>query len=108
MTDDEGYLPADEDYLQVGEAAEYVGVSAQTLRRWDRDGRLAAVRRPDRPYPAPRRADLEPFRLEYRRASDAAATDGEVFATANANIEANDLLREPQREAHRAVREHFA
>jgi DNA repair protein RadD len=108
MTDDEGYLPADEDYLQVGEAAEYVGVSAQTLRRWDRDGRLAAVRRPDSTYRYYRRADLEPFRLEYRRASDAAATDGEVFATANANIEANDLLREPQREAHRAVREHFA
>jgi DNA repair protein RadD len=98
----------DADYLQVGEAAEYVGVSAQTLRRWDRDGRLTAVRRPGSSYRYYRRADLEPFRLEYRRASDAAASDGEVFATANANIEANDLLREPQREAHRAVREHFA
>jgi len=105
---DKDYLPADEDYLQVGEAAEYVGVSAQTLRRWDRDGRLTAVRRPGSSYRYYRRADLEPFRLEYRRASDAATTDGEVFTTANANIEANELLREPQREAHRAVREHFA
>jgi len=98
----------DADYLQVGEAAEYVGVSAQTLRRWDRDGQLTAVRRPGSSYRYYRRADLEPFRLEYRRASDAAASDGEVFATANANIEANELLREPQREAHRAVRQHFA
>src|SRR5450755_2443084 len=103
MTENEDYLPAEEDYLQVGEAAEYVGVSAQTLRRWDRDGRLTAVRRPDSSYRYYRRADLEPFRLEYRRASDAAATDGELFVTANANIEANELLREPQREAHRAV-----
>jgi excisionase family DNA binding protein len=97
-----------EDYLQVSEAADYVGVSAQTLRRWDRDGRLTAVRRPGSSYRHYRRAELEPFRLEYRRASEAVTTDGQIFTTANANIEANDLLREPQRDAHRAVREHFA
>jgi excisionase family DNA binding protein len=101
-------MSEDEDYLQVGEAAEYVGVSAQTLRRWDRDGRLTAVRRPGSSYRYYRRADLEPFRLQYRRASEAATTDGEIFTTANANIEANELLREPQRDAHKAVREHFA
>jgi excisionase family DNA binding protein len=98
----------DEDYLQIGPAAEYIGVSAQTLRRWDRDGRLTAVRRPGSSYRYYQRADLEPFRLEYRRASEAATTDGEIFTTANADIEANELLREPQRDAHRAVREHFA
>ena len=54
-----------------------------------------------------RLVDLEPFRLEYRRAEDA-TSQMSLFTTANANIEANDLLREPQREAHRAVREHFA
>ena len=101
-------MTEDDDYLQVGEAADYVGVSTQTLRRWDRDGRLTAVRRPGSSYRYYRRAELEPFRLEYRRASEAATIDGEIFTTANANIEANDLLREPQREAHRAVREHFA
>src|SRR5580692_265454 len=101
-------MTEDDDYLQVGEAADYVGVSAQTLRRWDRDGQVTAVRRPGSSYRYYRRADLEPFRLEYRRASEAATTDGEIFTTANANIEANDLLREPQRDAHRAVREHFA
>ncbi|MGH3288734.1 MAG: MerR family DNA-binding transcriptional regulator, partial [Streptosporangiaceae bacterium] len=46
----------DADYMQVGEAAEYVGVSAQTLRRWDRDGRLTAVRRPGSSYRYYRRA----------------------------------------------------
>lgn len=97
----------DDNFLRVAAAAEYVGVSAQTLRRWDRDGRLPAVRRPDSSHRYYRRADLEPFRLEYRRAEDARGKVT-VFSTANANIEANDALREPQQQAHRAVREHFA
>lgn len=96
------------EFLQVSEAAEYIGVSPQTLRRWDRDGRLTAVRRPENGYRYYRRSDLEPLRLEYRRAAEAVHEGGEIFATANANIEANEQLREPQREAHRSVREHFA
>lgn len=98
----------DPEFLQVGDAAEYIGVSPQTLRRWDRDGRLTAVRRPENSYRYYRRGDLEPFRLEYRRAAEAIHEGGEIFTTANADIEANELLREPQRAAHRAVREHFA
>lgn len=94
--------------MRVGEAAEYIGVSAQTLRRWDRDGKLSPVRRPGSDYRYYRVADLEPFRLEYRRASDSRDAGGEIFQSANADIEANELLREPQREAHRAAREHFA
>lgn len=96
------------EYLQVSEAAEHIGVSAQTLRRWDREGRLTAIRRPGSNYRYYLRSDLEPFRLEYRRAEEARDSGGAVFMTANANIEANELLREPQREAHRHVREHFA
>lgn len=96
------------EFLQVSEAAEYIGVSPQTLRRWDRAGRLVAVRRPENGYRYYRRSDLEPFRLEYRRAAEAVHEGGDIFMTANANIEANEQLREPQREAHRAVREHFA
>ncbi|TXH20892.1 MAG: helix-turn-helix domain-containing protein [Mycobacterium sp.] len=101
---------ADEGFLRVAEAATYLGVSAQTLRRWDRDGTLKALRRPGSDYRYYRRADLEPFRLEYRRAEEAAAAgaDSSIFATANADIEANAALRDPQREAHLAVREHFA
>jgi superfamily II DNA or RNA helicase len=95
------------EFLQVSEAAEYIGVSPQTLRRWDRAGRLTAVRRPQSGYRYYRRSDLEPFRLEYRRAAEVAHDGGEIFVTANANIEANEQLREPQRDAHRAVREHF-
>lgn len=97
----------EDDFIRVTEAADYVGVSAQTLRRWDRDGRLPAVTRPGSSHRYYRHADLEKFRLEYRRAQGAAGKVS-IFETANVDVEANDLLREPQREAHRAVREHFA
>lgn len=30
--------------LTIGEAARYLGVSVDTMRRWDRDDRLKAVR----------------------------------------------------------------
>jgi DNA repair protein RadD len=94
------------EFLRIGDAAKYVGVSAQTLRRWDSEGRLSAVRQPGNRYRYYRRADLEPFRLEYQAAE---TTDpGQLFQRANADIEANQLLREPQREAHQYVREHFA
>ena len=95
-----------ESFLKIGEAAEYVGVSRQSLRRWDAEGRLKAVRRPGSNYRFYRRADLEAFRLEYGAAEDL-RDPGRLFKTADANIEANELLREPQREAHRATREHF-
>jgi DNA repair protein RadD len=96
------------EYLRIGDAASYVGVSPQTLRRWDTEGRIAAVRHPGNRYRYYRRADLEPFRLEYQRAAVGLSNPGRLFEAAIANIEANDLLREPQRDAHRTVREHFA
>ena len=62
------------------------------------------MRRPGSDYRYYRRADLEPFRLEYRRAEEAASAgaDSSIFATANADIEGNAALRDPQRQAHRA------
>src|SRR3954463_4185918 len=95
-----------DDFLRIGDAAAYVGVSSQTLRRWDADGLLEAVRQPGNSYRYYRRADLEPFRLEYQQAER--ENPGQLFQSTTANIEANELLREPQRDAHRYVREHFA
>lgn len=34
------------DFLSVGEAAVLLGVSVDTMRRWDRDGRITALRTP--------------------------------------------------------------
>lgn len=93
------------DYLTVQQAARFLEVSAQTLRRWDAEGKLKSLRHPGNDYRYYKRSDLEPLRLEYRRAEQ--VNPGILFATAVANVESNDRLREPQRESHRAVRQHF-
>ena len=95
------------DFLTLADAAEYVGVSKDTLRRWDSAGRLKPVRRPGSGYRFYRRSDLEPFRLEYQRAELAAEQPDHLFQTITADIEANPKIREPQQGAHRAVRQHF-
>jgi superfamily II DNA or RNA helicase len=82
-------------------------VSKDTLRRWDAADRLKPVRRPGSGYRFYRRPDLEPFRLEYRRAEQAAEQADHLFQTITTDIEANSQLREPQQGAHRAVRTHF-
>lgn len=97
-----------EGYLSISEAAVYLGVSPKTLRRWDAAGKLPSVRRPGSGYRYYRRADLEPFRLEYKRAEQAPPRGRHLFETAHADIEDNQRLREPQQEAYRHVREHFA
>ena len=97
----------DSEYLRIAEAAEYIGVTAQTLRRWDAAGKLRPVRRPGSRYRYYRRTDLEPLRLQYRRAALSPSPEQHLFQTSVANIEGNDRLREPQREAYQHVREHF-
>src|SRR3954468_15287067 len=47
------------EYLTVGEAAEFLGVSPWTLRNWDKAGRLKAVRHPKNGYRIYRQQDLE-------------------------------------------------
>lgn len=36
--------PAPEDLLPIGEAARILGVSVETLRRWDRAGSIGSIR----------------------------------------------------------------
>ncbi len=100
--DDTGTI---KDYLTVLEAARYIGVSAQTLRRWDAEGKLKSVRHPGNDYRYYKRSDLEPLRLDYSRAQQ--LNPGEFFQKSIADIENNDRLREPQKAAHKAVREYF-
>jgi excisionase family DNA binding protein len=47
------------DYLTVGEAAEALGVSAATLRNWDKAGKLKPHRHPVNRYRLYRRSQLE-------------------------------------------------
>lgn len=45
--------------LTIGEAARYLGVSVDTLRRWDRDDRLKSVRLTESSHRRYRLSDLE-------------------------------------------------
>ncbi len=47
------------EYLTVGEAAEFLGVSKDTLRRWDRAGKLKARRHPITGYRLYLEGDLD-------------------------------------------------
>lgn len=45
--------------LRIGEAAELLGVSAGTLRNWDKAGKLTPLRHPVNGYRLYRREELE-------------------------------------------------
>lgn len=96
-----------DDYLTIAQAADHIGVSAATLRRWDATGKLKAVRRQGSKYRFYRAADLAPFRLEYGTADTAKDAVAGFFSGAAADIDRNVQLREPQREAHEAAVNHF-
>lgn len=96
-----------DNHLTVNQAAKYLGISAQTLRRWDKAGKLKPIRHPTSGYRYYKQADLEPLRLDYQAAQAEPAPHLDLFMTALADVEGNKNLRDPQREAHRHVREHF-
>src|SRR5436190_12818841 len=47
------------EYLTVGEAAKFLGVSPWTLRNWDKAGKLRPSRHPKNSYRIYRREDLD-------------------------------------------------
>lgn len=55
----EGWTLKLQDYLQIKAAAAFLGVSASTLRNWERAGKLVAHRHPINGYRLYRKADLE-------------------------------------------------
>jgi MerR family transcriptional regulator, copper efflux regulator len=61
------------DYLTVGEAAEYLGVSASTLRNWDRAGKVRATRHPVNAYRLYRKEELENLLEKVKDGSDRSA-----------------------------------
>lgn len=60
-----------DDYLKIKAAAYLVGVSASTLRNWERQGKLKAHRNPHNGYRLYRREDLEGLLLEIDESSKA-------------------------------------
>jgi len=58
--------PSLADYLTVADAAEFLGVSASTLRNWDRQKKLKATRNPLNGYRLYERSALEKLLAEIR------------------------------------------
>lgn len=48
-----------QDYLRIKAAATYLGVSINTLRNWERAGKIATYRHPVNGYRLYRKVDLE-------------------------------------------------
>ena len=46
------------EYMSLSEASEYIGKSKETLRRWDNEGKLCAVREPISNYRVYRKSDV--------------------------------------------------
>ncbi|MHB8974042.1 MAG: helix-turn-helix domain-containing protein [Pirellulaceae bacterium] len=47
------------DYLRISQAAEYLGVSSNTLRNWENAGKLPAYRHPLNKYRLFKKAELD-------------------------------------------------
>ena len=47
------------DYLRISEAAQYLGVSPNTLRNWVNSGKVVAIRHPVNDYRLFKREDLD-------------------------------------------------
>lgn len=54
-----------DEYLTLSEAAELIGKSKETLRRWDREGKLSAVREPISNYRMYRRDQVDGLLSEF-------------------------------------------
>ena len=52
-------------YLTLSEASELIGKSKETLRRWDREGKLSAVREPISNYRVYKRQQVEMLFLDF-------------------------------------------
>jgi hypothetical protein len=74
------------EYLTVGEAARFVGVSPWTLRNWDKAGKLSPVRHPKNGYRMYRQADLEDLlAIEGAAHGNAVGANGAAAAAAVAD-----------------------
>jgi excisionase family DNA binding protein len=69
-----------DDLIFIGEAAELLGVSINTLRRWDESGRLSSVRKSPGGKRYYRRKDIEVFNSELFKLAEEWAISGAEFS----------------------------
>ena len=58
------------DHLTVADAAEYLGISANTLRAWDQNGKLRAKRHPMNQYRLYDRRELDQLLQQLQKVSE--------------------------------------
>jgi len=58
-----------DDYLQINEAAAYLGISPSTLRNWEKQGKLTTHRNPINSYRLYKKKDLESLLKSIRNSS---------------------------------------
>lgn len=58
------------DYLRVSEAAEYLGVSPNTLRNWENAGKIVAHRHPMNSYRLFKREELDALLQQVQQPED--------------------------------------
>ncbi len=78
--------------VSIGEAAEALGVSITTLRRWEADGKLVAKHTAG----GHRRYDLGELRPEMFRVEDAACRQTIAYARVSSHDQKDDLERQKQ------------
>jgi hypothetical protein len=66
--------------ISIKKAAEIIGVTPLTLRNWDRDGKLKALRHPMNNYRVYRRQDIEKLILSINETSGRPVTKKEAPA----------------------------
>lgn len=64
-----------QDYLQIKAAAAFLGVSVNTLRNWERAGKLATYRHPINGYRLYKKADLEALLASVKRSDQPALAE---------------------------------
>lgn len=69
----------DEVLLTIGQAAEYLGVSLNTLRRWDENGKLIAIKKDGGTHRYYREKDLEIFVSDLTKFASEWIKDGVEF-----------------------------
>lgn len=74
------YVDMNDDLIFIGEAAELLGVSINTLRRWDESGRLSSVRNKPGGKRYYRRKDIEVFNSELFKLAEEWAISGAEFS----------------------------
>ena len=52
-------------YMTLSETSEYIGKSKETLRRWDKEGKLLAVREPMSNYRVYRKSDVDTLFADF-------------------------------------------